>query len=108
MHGGNALWYEGSLSVIDFDDCGIGFPLQDLATALYYLDTPEQDAAFKEGYASVAPVPQCSEKEMSMLFLQRRIVLLNYLYETSNLKHRSVIPEYQEETLRRIRTFLEL
>ena len=107
MHGGNALWYEGSLSVIDFDDCGIGFPLQDLATALYYLDTPEQDAAFRQGYESIAPVPQCSEKEMSMLFLQRRIVLLNYLYETSNLRHRSVIPEYQEETLRRIRNYLE-
>jgi Ser/Thr protein kinase RdoA (MazF antagonist) len=107
MHGGNALWYEGSLSVIDFDDCGIGFPLQDFATALYYLDTPEQDAAFKKGYASVAPVPQCSEKEMRMLFLQRRIVLLNYLYETSNLEHRSMIPEYQEETLRRIRNYLE-
>ena len=106
MHGGNALWYEGSLSVIDFDDCGIGFPLQDLATALYYLDTPEQDAAFRQGYESIAPVPQCSEKEMSMLFLQRRIVLLNYLYETSNLRHRSAIPEYQEETLRRIRNFL--
>ena len=107
MHGGNALWYEGSLSVIDFDDCGIGFPLQDLATALYYLDTPEQDAAFRQGYESIAPVPQCSEKEMSMLFLQRRIVLLNYLYETSNLEHRSMIPEYQEETLRRIRNYLE-
>ena len=107
MHGGNALWYEGSLSVIDFDDCGIGFPLQDLATALYYLDTPEQDAAFRQGYESIAPVPQCSEKEMSMLFLQRRIVLLNYLYETSNLRHRSEIPEYQEETLRRIRNYLE-
>jgi Ser/Thr protein kinase RdoA (MazF antagonist) len=107
MHGGNALWYEGSLSVIDFDDCGIGFPLQDLATALYYLDTPEQDAAFKKGYASIAPVPECSEKEMKMLFLQRRIVLLNYLYETSNLEHRSMIPEYQEETLRRIKNFFE-
>lgn len=107
MHGGNALWYEGSVSVIDFDDCGIGFPLQDLATALYYLDTPEQDAAFRQGYESIAPVPQCSEKEMSMLFLQRRIVLLNYLYETSNLDHRSMIPEYQEETLRRIRNYLE-
>ena len=106
MHGGNALWYEGSLSVIDFDDCGIGFPLQDLATALYYLDTPEQDAAFRQGYESIAPVPQCSEKEMSMLFLQRRIVLLNYLYETSNLEHRSMIPEYLEESLRRIKVFL--
>jgi len=106
MHGGNVLWYENSLSVIDFDDCGFGFPLQDLATALYYLDTPEQDAALRRGYESIAPVPECSEKEMKMLFLQRRIVLLNYLYETSNLEHRSMIPEYQEETLRRIKNFL--
>ena len=106
MHGGNVLWYENSLSIIDFDDCGFGFPLQDLATALYYLDTPEQDAAFRRGYESVTPVPECSEKEMKMLFLQRRIVLLNYLYETSNLEHRSMIPEYQEETLRRIKNFL--
>ncbi len=106
MHGGNVLWYEDSLSVIDFDDCGFGFPLQDFATALYYLDTPEQDAAFRRGYESVAPLPECSEREMNMLCLQRRIVLLNYLYETSNLEHRSMIPEYQEETLRRIRNFL--
>ena len=106
MHGGNVLWYEDGLSVIDFDDCGYGFPLQDLATALYYLDTPEQDAALRRGYESIAPVPECSEKEMKMLFLQRRIVLLNYLYETSNLEHRSMIPEYQEETLRRIKNFL--
>jgi Ser/Thr protein kinase RdoA (MazF antagonist) len=107
MHGGNVLWYQDSLSVIDFDDCGFGFPLQDLATALYYLDTPEQDAAFKQGYASIAPVPQYSEIEMKMLLLQRRIVLLNYLYETSNLEHRSMIPEYQEETLRRIQNYLK-
>jgi Ser/Thr protein kinase RdoA (MazF antagonist) len=107
MHGGNVLWHQDSLSVIDFDDCGFGFPLQDLATALYYLDTPEQDVAFKKGYESIAPVPQCSENEMKMLFLQRRIVLLNYLYETSNLEHRSMIPEYQEETLRRIKNFFE-
>ena len=108
MHGGNVLWHKGSLSVIDFDDSGFGLPLQDLATAMYYLDTPEQDAAFRQGYESIAPIPECSEKEMKMLFLQRRIILLNYLYETSNLEHRSMIPAYQEETLRRIRTYLEL
>ena len=108
MHGGNVLWNEGTLSVIDFDDCGLGLPIQDFATALYYFDTPEQDAAFKEGYKSILPVPECSEKEMKMFFLQRRIVLLNYLYETSNLEHRSMIPDYQEETLRRIKNFLEI
>jgi Ser/Thr protein kinase RdoA (MazF antagonist) len=108
MHGGNVLWHDGGLSVIDFDDCGLGLPIQDFVTALYYFDTPEQDAAFKAGYQSIAPIPECSEKEMKMFFLQRRVVLLNYLYETSNLEHKSMIPEYQEETLRRVRNFLEL
>jgi Ser/Thr protein kinase RdoA (MazF antagonist) len=70
------------------------------------LDTPEQDAALKDGYSSVAPLPKYTQREMDMLLLQRRIVLLNYLYETSNLEHRSIIPEYQEETLRRIEVFL--
>lgn len=107
MHGGNVLWNEGSLSVIDFDDCGFGLPIQDFAMALYYFDTPEQDAAFKQGYESVAPLPECSEQEMKMFFLQRRIILLNYLYETSNLEHKSMIPDYQEETLRRIRNYLD-
>lgn len=107
MHAGNVLWNEGSLSVIDFDDCGFGLPIQDFATALYYFDTPEQDAAFKQGYESVAPLPECSEQEMKMFFLQRRIILLNYLYETSNLEHKSMIPDYQEETLRRIRNYLD-
>lgn len=107
MHGGNVLWNANCLSVIDFDDCGFGLPIQDFATALYYFDTPEQDAAFKEGYSSVAPLPECSEQEMKMFFLQRRIILLNYLYETSNLEHKSMIPEYQIETLRRIRNYLD-
>lgn len=107
MHGGNVLWNEDHLSVIDFDDCGFGLPIQDFATALYYFDTPEQDAAFKEGYKSVAPLPECSERELKMFFLQRRIVLLNYLYETSNLEHKSLIPEYQVETFRRIRSYLD-
>lgn len=107
MHGGNVLWHQGKLSVIDFDDSGFGLPLQDLATAMYYLDTPEQDAAFREGYESIAPIPACTDQEMKMLFLQRRIILLNYLYETSNLEHQAMIPQYQEETLRRIRDFLK-
>jgi Ser/Thr protein kinase RdoA (MazF antagonist) len=106
LHGWNVMWNDGVLSVFDFDDCGIGIPLQDLAIASYYLDTQEQIEAIKEGYLSIAPLPEHTERDMQMLLLQRRIILLNYLYETSNLEHRSMIPEYQEETLRRIRKFL--
>jgi Ser/Thr protein kinase RdoA (MazF antagonist) len=108
LHGWNVMWHEGQVAVFDFDDCGIGLPIQDLATAIYYLDTPEQDAALKEGYSSVAPLPQYSESQMQMFMIQRRIILLNYLYETSNEEHRAMIPEYLEESLRRITSFLEL
>ena len=108
LHGWNVMWHDEKVAVFDFDDCGIGLPIQDLATAIYYLDTPEQDAALKEGYASVAPLPEYSESQMQMFMIQRRIILLNYLYETSNVEHRAMIPEYLEESLRRISKFLQL
>ena len=108
LHGWNVMWHEGQVAIFDFDDCGLGLPIQDLATAIYYLDTPDQDAALKEGYASVAPLPEYSESQMQMFMIQRRIILLNYLYETSNEEHRAMIPEYLEESLRRISKFLQL
>lgn len=106
LHGWNVMWHDGDIAVFDFDDCGFGLPIQDLATAIYYLDTPEQDAALKEGYASVAELPPYTEDQMQMFMIQRRIILLNYLYETSNEEHRAMIPEYLEESLRRITKFL--
>lgn len=108
LHGWNVMWNQDEVSLFDFDDCGIGTPLQDLATAIYYLDTPEQDEALKAGYSSVAPLPDFSSRDMEMLLLQRRIILLNYLYVTSSEEHRAMIPDYQIETLRRIRVFLNL
>jgi len=107
LHGWNVKWHNDQLSVFDFDDCGFGLPVQDLATAIYYLDTPEQDAALKEGYASITDLPDYTESQMQMFLLQRRIILLNYLYETSNQEHRAMIPNYLEETLRRIKRFLQ-
>jgi Ser/Thr protein kinase RdoA (MazF antagonist) len=108
LHGGNVLWDVDSLSVLDFDDSGIGLPVQDLATAIYYLDTPEQDAALRDGYSAVAPLPEMSERDLEVFLIQRRVILLNYLYETTNEEHRAMIPDYLEESLRRIRKFLQL
>ena len=103
LHPSNAMWHEGTLSIFDFDDSGLGLPIQDLATAIYYLDTPEQDEALLKGYKSIAPLPEYTEQQLRLLLLQRRIALLNYLYETTHQEHRAMIPTYQEETLRRIR-----
>lgn len=107
MHGWNLMWHDGAVSVFDFDDCGIGLPIQDLYTALYYIDTDEQDAALKAGYESVRPIPDHTEFEAKALLLQRRIILLNYLFETSTPEHREILPKYQVETMRRINVFLE-
>jgi hypothetical protein len=72
------------------------------------LDTPEQDAALREGYATIAPVPEMSDRDLEVFLIQRRVILLNYLYETTNEEHRAMIPEYLEESLRRIKKFLKL
>lgn len=107
LHGWNLKWSNDALSVFDFDDCGTGLPIQDIATALYYLDTPIQDQSLLEGYKSVKPLPQYEEKDLKMLLMQRRLFLLNYLYETLNAEHANLLPQYLEETIRRVKVFLE-
>ncbi len=106
LHGWNMKWHDNQLSIFDFDDSGIGLPIQDIATALYYLDTPEQDEAMLNGYTSVRQLPTHTKADLEMLLIHRRLMLLNYLYETNNQEHQELIPTYLEETLRRLRVFL--
>ncbi len=106
FHGWNLMWNENQLSIFDFDDCGFGLEAQDLAVALYYLDTPEQEAALLAGYKSVKPLPAYSDHEMKALLLQRRLMLLNYLFETKNQEHKEMLPAYLEKSLERVSTFL--
>jgi Ser/Thr protein kinase RdoA (MazF antagonist) len=107
LHGANVFSHGDQIYIFDFDDAGFGLPIQDLATALYYLDTPEQDAALLAGYQSVSDLPRHDKYQLSGLLLQRRIILLNYLYETTNQEHRKMAPEYLVETLHRVRAFLD-
>jgi Ser/Thr protein kinase RdoA (MazF antagonist) len=100
------MWHEGELFIFDFDDCGYGIPHQDLAITLYYLDTPEQDAAVLEGYRTVCELPTYTKAQMDSLLLQRRLVLLNYLYETKNPEHKEMLPAYLEKSMERVSGFL--
>ena len=106
FHGWNLMWHEGQLSIFDFDDCGFGVEAQDIAVALYYLDTPEQDASLLDGYKSIRPLPTYSDNAMKALLLQRRLLLLNYLFETKNAEHKEMLPAYLEKTIERVSTFL--
>jgi len=43
---------------------------------------------------------------MNSLLLQRRLVLLNYLYETKNPEHKEMLPAYLEKSMERVNGFL--
>jgi len=106
LHGWNLMWHEGELFIFDFDDCGYGIPHQDIAITLYYLDTPEQDAAILEGYRSICELPTYTKAQMSSLLLQRRLFLLNSLYETKNPELKAMLPAYLAKSMERVGGFL--
>lgn len=106
FHGWNLKWQKETVAVLDFDDCGLGLEIQDLATALYYLDSRDQDEAFLEGYKSIRRLPNYTESELAALLLQRRIQLLNYVYEVRTPELLQMREAYQAETFKRIESFL--
>ena len=106
FHGWNLMWHEDQVFIFDFDDCGFGVEAQDIAVALYWLNTPTADAALLEGYRSVRPLPAYSDKAMKALLLQRRLLLLNYLFETKNAEHKEMLPAYLKRSIELVSTFL--
>ena len=109
LHLGNILWdADGGMSILDFDDAGIGSPLQDIAISLFYLrENREQEKHLLAGYASVAPLPEFQAEELELLIANRQLVLLNYLFETTTADDVALIPEYLEKTERRLQHFFE-
>jgi Ser/Thr protein kinase RdoA (MazF antagonist) len=56
FHSGNYLLCDEKACIIDFDRCGFGFYLYDLALALMELEE-QQRKAFLQGYETVKPLP---------------------------------------------------
>lgn len=61
LHLGNALFWRGEVRVIDFDDCGFGYWLYDIAVALWELryrnDYEDFRSALIDGYTQYRPLP---------------------------------------------------
>jgi Ser/Thr protein kinase RdoA (MazF antagonist) len=108
VHPWNVKWSRGRLSVFDFDDSGLGFPVQDLAVSTFYL-RPQDDLvdALREGYASVAELPLVSADDFEALVAQRSLLLLNDLVVTTNAEHRQMIPGYTRNTILKVGGWLD-
>ncbi|MFL5334882.1 MAG: phosphotransferase enzyme family protein [Geminicoccaceae bacterium] len=78
------LLLEGPITkVIDFDDCGFGWYLYDLAAALSFIehrpDVPELVDAWLRGYRRVAPLAPADEAEIPTFILLRRLLLVAWI-----------------------------
>jgi Ser/Thr protein kinase RdoA (MazF antagonist) len=111
LHQWNLKRYRNQLSVFDFDDTGIGQPVQDLAISLYYLRGEKNSegfrAALERGYSKIALWPAANEYELEALMAARGLLLANDVISNLNPEFRAIIPGFLERTENRMRNFLE-
>ena len=108
LHFGNILFNGDHMTILDFDDAGIGSRLQDIAISIFYLRKDrEHEKHLLEGYASVAPLPEFEPWELELLITNRQLVLLNFLFETTSADMVALIPEYLGKTERRLKHYIE-
>jgi Ser/Thr protein kinase RdoA (MazF antagonist) len=78
------LLVEGDVTkVIDFDDCGFGWFLYDIGTALSFIehrpDVPELVDAWLRGYRKVAALSAADEAEIPTFIMLRRLLLVAWI-----------------------------
>lgn len=78
------LLVEGEqIKVIDFDDCGFGWFMHDLAASVSFIETkpitPDLIAAWLEGYTQVERLRQEDISEVDTFVMQRRLQLLAWI-----------------------------
>jgi Ser/Thr protein kinase RdoA (MazF antagonist) len=95
LHHWNVHVYRGRLYPFDFEDLMWGWPVQDLATTLYYWADRDDYASlvsdFKAGYLSAAPWPERTPGEIDAFIALRGIGLANFILQDPN-------PDWQAET----------
>ena len=75
----NLLLQEGQVQVIDFDDCGFGWFMYDLASALSFIEdqpqVPELIAAWVRGYQTIRTLRPEDLAEIPTFVMARRLLL---------------------------------
>ncbi|MGB0453381.1 MAG: phosphotransferase enzyme family protein [Bacteriovoracaceae bacterium] len=89
LHFGNMIWNKGSVRPIDFDDCGYGLELYDLAVNLssnYFLKTKKQESSLSKeallnGYQEHKTLTEEDIKILPYLVAARELAMTGWLYE---------------------------
>ena len=87
LHQWNVRNMRGVLSPIDFEDSMLGWPVQDIATTLYYFPRETSStlrAEFQEGYTRHSLWPERRAGEIDSFIAARGIGLANYVLNDPN------------------------
>lgn len=92
LHRGNIVVHQSNVGVIDFDDCGWGYLLLDIATMLssmYRLASNtssylEFRQAYLEGYTRIRSLPLQLEAKLALFLIMRDMVIVNFVLSSQN------------------------
>jgi Ser/Thr protein kinase RdoA (MazF antagonist) len=110
LHEGNFKQNRKRLTVFDFDDCALGYPVQDFAVTFYSLsnenDYEQNREAFKRGYSSLRPWLLEYDRVIEALIAGRSLVLANDVLQSLNPEWHEIAPRFFERSEKRLRNFL--
>ncbi len=108
----NLLLHRGETRVIDFDDCGFGWYLHDLAAAISFVEHHPRAAEWVDhwlqGYEQVAHLSEADMALVPTLLMQRRIQLLAWAGSHAETEMaQSLGPHWADHSVRLCRRYLE-
>ena len=109
LHQWNVRNSRGRLSPIDFEDLMLGWPVQDIATTLYYFPSERYAAlraAFQAGYTRRASWPERVPGEINSFMAARGVGLANFVLHDPNPAWQQQAGEFIERTEKRLRALL--
>ena len=110
LHQWNVRIWRGRLSPIDFEDLMWGWPVQDIATTLYYHLNDSFSAmrdAFQEGYTRVSPWPERYPGEVGAFLAAQGMMLANFILEDPNPAWKIQAPEFIARIETRLRGLMD-
>jgi len=106
LHMANVIQTKDKLAIIDFDDAGLGLPIQDLVISNYYIrEDREREKHLKEGYSSLLELPKISDEDYEVLLLGRLIVLIDAVLDMTSAEIIEFLPKFLVRAQKRFDQF---
>jgi Ser/Thr protein kinase RdoA (MazF antagonist) len=107
----NIVFHGDQVGAIDFEECGLGYFLFDMAVTLYELsDFPAREAAlraaFLDGYARERALPAGSADHLPAFEAMRRLDLMSWILNMDDVRENPRAPRFMSRQIEQLRAFV--